>query len=210
MATRNYSSPAREAQTLATREKILDATIAVIGEGIALLSIPAVAERAGVSIPTVYRYFPDKEVLVEAAAVHVRERIGVDADAPSPTGVEQYLESHREIFRRLADADDDTIGAVVATFGRGAGGLSLAERREWLAPAFAGVLDDWEEIDRENFLSTASILSSSVGATALAQFGLRGDAAADLLTWIVQRLLSQPHHDTHTNSTTARTKEPAK
>lgn len=209
MVTRSYSSPEREAQAAATREKILDATITVIGEGIAALSIPAVAKKAGVSVPTVYRYFSDKETLLNAVAVHVRHGMGVADDEPSPTDVEAYFESHREIFRRWAGADPETIGAVVATFGRGAGALSLEQRREWLAPAFAGVIDDWREVDRQNFLSIASILNSSVGAAALAQFGLQGDAAADLFTWTVQRLLSPSRPAACRNSTT-HTKGPAK
>ncbi len=190
MVTRKYSSPAREAQASATRERILAATVAVIGEGIATLSIPAVARRAEVSVPTVYRYFPDKEALLDATATHVRDRLGVSPDAPSPVDVDDYLQTHRAIFRQVGRADAETIGAVVATFGRGPGALSLEQRREWLAPAFAGEFDDWAEFDRRNLLSIASILSSSVGATALAQFGLRGDDAADLLAWTIRRLLA--------------------
>ncbi len=190
MVTRKYSSPAREAQASATRERLLAATVAVIGEGIATLSIPEVARRAEVSVPTVYRYFPDKEALLDAAATHVRDRLGVSPDAPSPVDVDDYLLTHRTIFRQVGRADAETIGAVVATFGRGPGALSLEQRREWLAPAFTGEFDDWAEFDRRNLLSIASILGSSVGATALAQFGLRGDDAADLLAWTIRRLLA--------------------
>jgi AcrR family transcriptional regulator len=190
------------AQAEATRRRILDATISVIGEDLAALSIPAVARRAGVSVPTVYRYFPDKEALVDAAADHVRDGIGVPAEQPSPADLEDYLDLHREVFRRLSGADPATVGAVVATFGRGAGAIDLEGRREWLAPAFAGILDDWTEADRRNFLSIASILTSSVGATALAQFGLRGDDAADLFAWTIRRILSVPPIATAPSPTT--------
>ena len=142
------------------------------------------------SVPTVYRYFPDKEALLDAAADHVRDGLGVAADQPSPTDVEDYLDAHRDIFRRLSGADPTTVGAVVATFGRGSGALDLEARREWLAPTFAGILDGWTDVDRRNFLSIASILNSSVGAMALAEFGLRGDDAADLFTWTIRRILS--------------------
>ncbi|MGH1487911.1 MAG: TetR/AcrR family transcriptional regulator [Acidimicrobiales bacterium] len=189
--TRKYSSPAREAQASATRERILAATVAVIGEGIAALSIPAVARQAEVSVPTVYRYFPDKEALLDAAATHVRDKLGVSPDAPSPVDVDDYLSTHRTIFRQFDRADAETIGAVIATFDRGPGALSLEQRRQWLAPAFAGQFHDWPESDRRNLLSIASILSSSVGATALAQFELRGDEAADLLAWTIGRLLAR-------------------
>ena len=35
----------------------------------AAISVPAVAERAGVGVATVYRYFPTKEALLDAAAL---------------------------------------------------------------------------------------------------------------------------------------------
>ena len=196
MVTRKYSSPAREAQASATRERILAATVTVIGEGIAALSIPAVARRAEVSVPTVYRYFPDKEALLDAVATHVRHRLGVAPGAPSPVDVEDYLSTHRAIFKQIDAADAETVGAVIATFGRGQSALGLEQRRQWLAPAFAGEFDDWSEPDRRNLLNLAAILSSSVGATALAQFGLRGDEAADLLAWTIGRLLAPAERPT--------------
>ncbi|MEZ5378550.1 MAG: TetR/AcrR family transcriptional regulator [Acidimicrobiales bacterium] len=195
MTRREYTSPRRAAQAAATREAILDATIVVMGEGVESFSIPAVAARAGVSVPTVYRYFPDKEALLDAAAERVRDGLGVSADQPSPTDVEDYLDSHRQIFRRFSAADPTTIGAVVATFGRGRGALDLDARRVWLAPAFDGALESWSDEDRERLLGIASILNSSVGATAFAQFGLHGDDAADLFEWTIRRLLSSSAPD---------------
>lgn len=62
---------------------ILDATIAVLCEGgFAAASIEAVAARAGVSRPTVYRRHADREALIEAAVVHLFER---DAPPLEPT-----------------------------------------------------------------------------------------------------------------------------
>ena len=52
-----------------TKERILDAVHDLLAEeSPAALSIPAVAARAGTSLRTVYRYFPTKEALVDAAS----------------------------------------------------------------------------------------------------------------------------------------------
>src|SRR4051795_13738174 len=61
---RSYESPLREEQTAATRERIL-ATVAelVVTESPALISIPMIAQKARVSVRTVYRHFPTKEDL---------------------------------------------------------------------------------------------------------------------------------------------------
>ncbi len=61
-----YQSQLRQEQMKRTRELILEGLIKTMASGIAELSIPAVAHEAGVSIPTVYRYFRTKRDLIEA------------------------------------------------------------------------------------------------------------------------------------------------
>lgn len=58
----------RELQRSDTRRRIARAVLDVIAnEGFAALSFPLVAEEAGVSLRTVYRHFPNKEALLDAA-----------------------------------------------------------------------------------------------------------------------------------------------
>jgi AcrR family transcriptional regulator len=62
-------SSLRAAQQEATRERIVAAVSALVAEEHpAAISVPAVARRAGVGVATVYRYFPTKEALLDAAA----------------------------------------------------------------------------------------------------------------------------------------------
>lgn len=62
----------RESQRAATRARIVAAVSDLIAEEHpATISVPAVAERAGVGVATVYRYFPTKEELLDAAATEV-------------------------------------------------------------------------------------------------------------------------------------------
>lgn len=65
----------------AARERLLDAAVrCVTRDGMAGASIAAVAAEAGVSRPTVYRYFADRQSLVEATLMHagrdLNERLG--------------------------------------------------------------------------------------------------------------------------------------
>lgn len=195
MPERSYSSPKRDAQAAATRELILEATIELLGSGVASLTVPAVAREAGVSTPTVYRYFPDKEALVDAAADHVRASLGVPVGRAFPAGMAAYHADQREIYRSVAAAEARTIGAVIATFGRGDGSMSLIDRRALLAPIFEDEIGKWPARAQEHFLTMAALLGSSVGATALAQFGIRGDDAADLVEWLLGRLTNAPKGD---------------
>ena len=61
----------------ATVAAILDATIRVLGEGGAELSTTRVAEVAGVSVGTLYQYFPNRDALVNGVlADHLEIAIG--------------------------------------------------------------------------------------------------------------------------------------
>jgi AcrR family transcriptional regulator len=62
----------REDQRAGTRRRIVRAVSDLIAEDHpATVSVPAVARRAGVGVATVYRYFPSKEALLDAATYEV-------------------------------------------------------------------------------------------------------------------------------------------
>ncbi len=61
--------------TATTRERILEATLEVLARpGTRRLSLSDVAATAGVSRPTLYRWFPSKEALLEAFGVYEQQR----------------------------------------------------------------------------------------------------------------------------------------
>ncbi len=73
---------------LSTRQRILAATAEVLGRnGTSKLSLSEVAAQAGVSRPTVYRYFADKHELLDAFVVwerHYYEHAIAEATASLP------------------------------------------------------------------------------------------------------------------------------
>lgn len=79
--------PLREEHRATTRRRILGALVELLAiEHPAAISIPAVAARAGVSPATLYRYFPTKEALLDAAATFGYELIG----SPVGEGVPEF------------------------------------------------------------------------------------------------------------------------
>jgi AcrR family transcriptional regulator len=69
------SRPPQQARSRRTLELLLAATIAVLeAEGLAGVTIPAVAARAGVSTGSIYRRFVDKDALIRAALLRLLER----------------------------------------------------------------------------------------------------------------------------------------
>ncbi len=111
-AVRSYSSPLRERQSEQTREFILDALTSELAEGgLHELNIPAIARRAGVSVRTVYRYFPDRDALLDAA----EERLDVTIGAPEVPRTADELPPNVEAAFREFDAHEDTLYAQWAT-----------------------------------------------------------------------------------------------
>jgi AcrR family transcriptional regulator len=65
----------RDEQRALTRQKVLAAVLDLVGEGtLDDLSVPAVAQRSGVSVATIYRYFPTRDDLLTAAAAEPSRR----------------------------------------------------------------------------------------------------------------------------------------
>ena len=59
----------RDDQRALTRERVLAAVLELVADGaFDELSVPAVAKRSGVSVATIYRYFPTRDDLLAAAA----------------------------------------------------------------------------------------------------------------------------------------------
>src|SRR5262249_16278709 len=82
---RIYRSPLRDERAVQTRTRILDGLVQVMARnGIAELSIPLIARQAGVSIPSVYRYFPTKRDLITALDEYAHQRGSFTLDEFGP------------------------------------------------------------------------------------------------------------------------------
>jgi AcrR family transcriptional regulator len=76
VTTRQYDNSLRRQQASTTRTRILEAVRDLLVEAPASLQIPEIAARAGVSEPTVYRHFPNRDALLDAAAGFVSAELG--------------------------------------------------------------------------------------------------------------------------------------
>src|SRR5436190_4771353 len=98
----------REQHALATRERILGAVADLLDHGDAEeLTVPAVAEASGVSLRTVYRYYPTREELLEAAGRWSGDEL---LRHPYP----RHLDEVAELYRIGARDFDERPGLVRA------------------------------------------------------------------------------------------------
>jgi AcrR family transcriptional regulator len=86
-----------------SRQAIIDAAMALIGEGILVPTAQLTSERAGVGIRTVFRHFSDMESLLAEADAQSREGyealfIGGDRDGTVKERILHAVERHAEGF----------------------------------------------------------------------------------------------------------------
>lgn len=119
-----------QARSAASVEAILEAAVQVLlKEGKERLTTRKVADRAGVSVGTLYQYFPNKSALLQAVLRnHLEgvartidrvcgERKGESLDAMATALVEEFLKAkmaHVETSRALYFVSDDVRGAEIA------------------------------------------------------------------------------------------------
>ena len=183
---RPYDNALRAEQARQTRERILDAVVRVMARGVADLSIPAVAQEAGVSVPTVYRHFRSKRALLAALAEYTNERIGAIEVPPAHTP-EQLIAHLRLAFAALETQDDTVRAAFVSGIGRDfRQSYALPRKHGMFAEALAPITDALDEPDRSHLLAIFSALANSrTLGVFMDDLGLTADQAADSIAWLV-------------------------
>jgi AcrR family transcriptional regulator len=190
IASRMYDSPLREEQAKATRERILDALIEAMKDGLAELSVPAVASRAGVSVPTVYRHFPTKADLFKNVADHVGKRTGLMELAP-PTDPASLYVWLRAVVARHATTDQAAAVAMAGALGGEVRRESLMPQRlEILDMALAPAMAHLEPAERKHLRNIAVVLSASGTYRTLDSYlGLSPDEASETVVWALRTLV---------------------
>jgi AcrR family transcriptional regulator len=94
------ASPLRQRQAQQVRSALLEAAIRQL-EGSGGVSMAEVAEAAGVSLRTLYRYFPDRASLLGAAGDHLYRSLGIPFGIAAPDNIAaSFLEAARRLGTR--------------------------------------------------------------------------------------------------------------
>src|SRR3569623_1527551 len=118
----------RETKKDEVRARILDSFIAMMSEGDVVLNHDSLAERAGVARRTVYRYFPDRSALMDAALLRVRELAG--PQVAYPDSAEALLATLEPIYTGIAAIGPIAVMLRTPPQGRA---LRLAQRKRRVA-----------------------------------------------------------------------------
>lgn len=126
---RTYTSNRRAESAQRTREAIVEAAVQLHGEGITTLA--AVAEAAGVSLPTVNKYFPTREDLFEACTSHHMASL----DMPAP----EFLAAIQNPGERLRQVVQEIYRLEEEAFGHTWTGYKLEDESPTMAQALANL-----------------------------------------------------------------------
>lgn len=156
-----------------TRRRILDAALALLGQGDAGFTYDALAAKAGVSRQTVYTHFPDRSALLVAAVDQVRQQLQADQlsapiyDAPTARqALDALIEFHLVytpqimVPARAMEAQRALDSRLSAAFERRPVGRRQLVRHVVTRLRAEGDLDDsWSVDDAADFISALTTAS---------------------------------------------------
>ncbi|MEY2451634.1 MAG: hypothetical protein QOD92_1208 [Acidimicrobiaceae bacterium] len=176
----------REEQRDLTRRKILTAVLDLVAaQSMSELSVPLVAERSGVSVATIYRYFPTKDALLNAAAEEPARRAGGALISDGDDGP-AYL---RKMWEDFADHLDLVRHQVASDTGRDMRNRRYDAQKAWIAEAIRRQGIDPKTASGQRLVRMCLLLTSSLAFLDLhdRQGQSPGDAVDDV-TWAVAAL----------------------
>ncbi len=190
MKARQYDMSARQQAKTATRDAIVKAAIdAFMAERSFAITLPAVAERANVTVKTVLRHFGSRDALIEVAWAQAYEDVMAERTPPQgdTEAALQVLVDHYErrgdvVLAMLADENDPRAVRMNDT-GR------LAHR-EWVQQVFADRLP--ERADERSRLIDVLVVATDVYAWKLMRLdrGLSVEEVADRMLFMTEALLT--------------------
>lgn len=188
----------REEQKRLARERIVMALAAEIVEhGVAEMSVQAVADRAGVSLRTVYNYFENRDALllgIEALADEKLTDGGGVAVETDPDRMGDAIRANFRLFSRLDPVLMTALGMVQQAQAAGSvpAGLTHAMARQ-RTEAMAAVVDDarpdLSEGDRRALGMALRTMASSGMWYRLSELGVDPDRGGEVTAWVFELVL---------------------
>lgn len=201
MAATTSTTDGRAARAARTRETVVEALLALIDEGLPRPTAREIADRAGVSLRSVYVHFDDLEDLFTAAAAKQYERMAelikrLPTEGPLADRVDAFvaqrcrlMEAGRAVRHAavLQEPFSPTLANVM--------GLVRKAARDEVERVFAMELDRERGAARERLLAAVDVAGSGASwETLRVHDGLSYETASQVVAEMLTRLLeSEPH-----------------
>jgi AcrR family transcriptional regulator len=189
--TRTYRSPLRDERAVQTRARILDGLVQVMARnGIAELSIPLIARAAGVSIPSVYRYFPTKKHLITALDEYAHEKGSFTPDEFGPLDTPEDLAKHVPLAFKRREAIESTLSAAMnSQLGYKIRHQEFLERAKHFSKALEPATKRLSAKERQWLTDVVFVLSSYACVRAFRDYlGMNTEEAGKRVAWAIRVL----------------------
>ncbi|HEU4618274.1 MAG TPA: TetR/AcrR family transcriptional regulator [Gammaproteobacteria bacterium] len=179
----------RERQARQVRESVLEAALSQLeGRAADDVSMAEVAHAAGVSLRTLYRYFPDRASLLHAAGEHVYDSLGVPFDVEGPHAISSsFLDAARRLSSRPALARALVQGAA----GRATRSTVRARRVDAIETALKPLTERLDsDLARQARAVIAHLCSAASWVAVADESGLDDAEAQAAVAWAIDALVS--------------------
>lgn len=192
-SVRPYSSSLRDRQAHQTRNLILDALTELLSEhAVDEISTRAIAELAGVSQPTVYRHFPDRQALLEGLSNRVSEMVELQVDT---LPLERLDDLAARATQDIARSEEHVVASVAeAVLNADPRRLSQASRArsDSLRRVVVASLPDYDERDHLRITALLRCIYSVQSWLRMREeFGIPGTESGEILGWALATLVKE-------------------
>jgi AcrR family transcriptional regulator len=179
----------RAQHAMATRERILGAVADLLEQGDAEeLTVPAVAEASGVSLRTIYRYYPTREELLEAAGRWIGDDL---LKHPYPRNLDEVANLYQEGARDFDERPGLVRALALSQLGQRVRGYRRRERLEAISRALRAELTELSEPDLRQAEAVLAYLHNMLAYTTLREEnGLSGAEIGEAVGWAIRTLIA--------------------
>ena len=176
----------REQQRAITRSRIITALGELIESSHPLdVTMAAVAERAGVSEPTLYRHFPTKRELFAALGSDLYRKTTTGV---APSNLDELIEFLPALYGQFAEMEATTRWNLAAPKDEVVR-PDVSERLPILREALAATLEDLAEAEADALLRGLLLLTSPTALLYWQDYlDITVEEAAETASWMIRRL----------------------
>jgi AcrR family transcriptional regulator len=189
-ATRTYNSPLRAEQMERTHERILEvAAEQLLEEGLEELSLPRAAQRARVSVPTVYRHFPTKEALMQELTDWLDRKLRL---SEVPASIDEFTEYIPRYFMHMDENEALVRARLLSAVFRQLYNDTRRRRNKLIEKAMEDVTARLDPLDARRACAVVRVLMHS-GAWEMMRdnWNLTGEQAGEAVAWAIRILVDE-------------------
>ncbi len=186
----------REQHALATRERILGAVADLLERGDTHeVTVPAVADASGVSLRTIYRYYPTREELLEAAGRWIGDEL---LKHPYPRDLDEVADLYEEGALDFDERPGLVRALALSQLGREVRGYRRRERLDAIGQALRRELTELSDAELMRAQAVLAYLHNMLAYTTLREEnGLSGQEIAEAIGWAIRTLIADLRKRNH-------------